>query len=147
MGWSACSGRLLAPTIAVLCPSLAACALLVGLGDYESPRGGSDAEGEASAVDATGDDHADGRWCQQLSPPPTFCSDFDTDPFAAEWGVELRTRGGMMAPDYAIFRSTPRSFSATVPSIAGDAGDFGRARFCHDAPVAPAEITLLFDGR
>src|SRR5215813_13411772 len=81
-----------------------------GLGGL-SGGGGTDEAGtppDAADSPSSADDGVEaGTWCSAQVPSPSFCSDFDELPFAAECRELSATGGGLVAPDSVHARSAP----------------------------------------
>ena len=114
---------------------------LEGFSGGAEPDAGDAAASDAGATDgptgadASTDGGATGFCASRPAPANGFCSDFDLDPFAADGPPNEVTGGGIVSPETMLFASSPRSMSASVPSIA-DSGTPGRARFCRTIKAA-----------
>lgn len=94
---------------------VAACGLFPSIDDLSGePDGSRDA-----AVTEAGDGGDAGRWCDSLSPAPSFCDDFDDDggPFA-RWTNQFLRAGGTVSRDPGDFRSPPNALLAVSPPTA-----------------------------
>jgi hypothetical protein len=99
-------------------------------GDAEGDTGGvvADASPESSSDDAPDDaasqdggtvDAPPGPFCESLSPPATFCSDFDALDLPAGWTSAVAWGGAQLFIDNAAWRSAPRSVYFDVPALTG----------------------------
>jgi hypothetical protein len=68
-----------------------------------------------AGVDATADADS-GPFCASLSPPPTFCVDFDSKPIAFDWS-SMTGNNGSFTLDDAVFVSPGNSAKATLPGV------------------------------
>jgi hypothetical protein len=101
-----------------------------GTGGGDAPSSSSDAGSDgadASAVDAAVDAPLDafdsGTFCTTVSPPPTFCADFDYPPDASAgqgWNYTVAEAGATVTLTAAAAKSAPRSLQAK--STNGGAG-------------------------
>ncbi|MBC7018277.1 hypothetical protein, partial [Salmonella enterica] len=79
-------------------------------------------DGSTRPTDAGADASADadaGPFCASLSPPPTFCVDFDSKPIAFDW-TAMSANNGSFTLDDAIFVSPGHSAKATLPGVKCD---------------------------
>jgi hypothetical protein len=145
--------------VAIVLGAAGACSLttsLDGLATGPGDAGGvrdagndpSDAEIDALRADAASDAGTGegGGFCATLSPPLTFCDDFDEKPIGFDWAAPTLVKGATRAFDTSTFTSPPNSLSFTLPSL--DAGALqSTAAQRKDFTQTLAGITYAFDVR
>ncbi len=131
----------------VIAPT-ATCALFPSLdgltheGDAEAVDAPTAPDSAADVVDATAPDA--GRFCDNVSPKPVYCEDFD-EPVAIDpstlggYGV---SGGGTLTIDTTEWSSAPRSLLATMPAVSS--GSAAAAAYPSVGP-SPTMVTLAFD--
>jgi hypothetical protein len=127
---------------------LAACRAVLGIEDRPLLPDESVLDAGAADVIDAGPDTS--RFCEGVTPPPTFCTDFDfggDGDLLSEWAPTTTSgtnphllSGGTATPDPAQFRSGPRSARFAVPTLTGANG----TATAFAAVDLPPDVTFLF---
>jgi hypothetical protein len=75
--------------------------------------------GDDGGVDS-GREASTGRWCDTVSPKPTFCDDFDVGDLGVTWNFFQQTAPGVGVHDEATFVSAPAAFGVRTKKCAQD---------------------------
>lgn len=120
--------------------------LLPGLGDFSGDPI------DAAAIDANPDGGAEsaatdakvGSFCQRLSPPPTFCADFDLGDFPAGFDSLTSYGAGTSVLDDGALGDPARSFYASTGALTGSTQAAGALQKKLAAPVK-SSLRIEFD--
>jgi hypothetical protein len=84
----------------------------------DGPAGNGDGDGDVAREGAPPAEGGSGTFCKTLSPPPTFCTDFDEgvgSPFG--WSYAHATMGSTLTLDTSEYESAPASLLAQTPVV------------------------------